>query len=122
MYSEELFNESKKYFPGGVNSPVRAFKPYPFFVKSAGGSKLTDADGQTYIDYCLAQTISLQFWIASMADRADAWKRYLAFTDQGGTRTFEELVRGAGLKVPYDDGCIKEIGAAIGKWIEENPL
>ena len=54
MYSEELFNESKNYFPGGVNSPVRAFKPYPFFVKSAGGSKLTDVDGKTYIDYCLA--------------------------------------------------------------------
>lgn len=54
MYSEELFNESKKYFPGGVNSPVRAFKPYPFFVKSAGGSKLTDEDGKTYIDHCLA--------------------------------------------------------------------
>ena len=54
MNSEELFNESKKYFPGGVNSPVRAFKPYPFFVKGAGGSKLTDEDGKTYIDYCLA--------------------------------------------------------------------
>ena len=54
MYSEELFNESKKYFPGGVNSPVRAFKPCPFFVKSAGGSKLTDEDGKTYIDHCLA--------------------------------------------------------------------
>ena len=35
MYSEELFKESKNYFPGGVNSPVRAFKPYPFFVESA---------------------------------------------------------------------------------------
>ena len=46
MNSEELFNESKNYFPGGVNSPVRAFKPYPFFVKSAGGSKLTDEDGK----------------------------------------------------------------------------
>ena len=54
MYSEELFNESKKYFPGGVNSPVRAFKPYPFFVKSAEGSRLTDVDGNTYIDHCLA--------------------------------------------------------------------
>ena len=54
MYSEELFNESKNYFPGGVNSPVRAFKPYPFFVKSAGGSKITDVDGKTYIDHCLA--------------------------------------------------------------------
>lgn len=54
MYSEELFNESKKYLPGGVNSPVRAFKPYPFFVESAGGSKITDVDENTYIDYCLA--------------------------------------------------------------------
>ena len=54
MYSEELFNESVNYFPGGVNSPVRAFKPYPFFVKGAGGSKISDVDGNTYIDYCLA--------------------------------------------------------------------
>ena len=54
MYCEDLFNESKKVFPGGVNSPVRAFKPYPFFTKSAGGSKITDEDGKTYIDYCLA--------------------------------------------------------------------
>ena len=54
MKSEELFNQSKKYFPGGVNSPVRAFKPYPFFTKSAGGCKITDEDGKSYIDYCLA--------------------------------------------------------------------
>ena len=54
MYCEDLFKESKKVFPGGVNSPVRAFKPYPFFTKSAGGSKITDEDGKTYIDYCLA--------------------------------------------------------------------
>ena len=52
--TEELFNESKKYFPGGVNSPVRAFKPYPFFVESAGGCKITDSEGNTYIDHCLA--------------------------------------------------------------------
>ena len=54
MYSEELFEESKLYFPGGVNSPVRAFKPYPFFVKRAGGSKIIDVEGKTYIDHCLA--------------------------------------------------------------------
>ncbi len=39
--------------PGGVNSPVRAFEPYPFFVKSANGSRLTDVDGHEYIDYCM---------------------------------------------------------------------
>ena len=54
MYSEELFNESKNCFPGGVNSPVRAFKPYPFFVERAGGCKIVDVDKNSYIDYCLA--------------------------------------------------------------------
>ncbi len=54
MNSEELFNESKKFLPGGVNSPVRAFKPYPFFAERAEGSKIVDVDGKSYIDYCLA--------------------------------------------------------------------
>ena len=75
-----------------------------------------------YIDYCMAQTMAFQFWLAFMSDRADAWKRYLAFVDLGGTRTFEELAAGAGMKVPYAPGCIKEIGTAISRWIDENPL
>ena len=40
--------------PGGVNSPVRAFEPYPFFVECAQGSKMYDADGKSYVDYCMA--------------------------------------------------------------------
>ena len=68
------------------------------------------------------QTIAFQFWIASMNDRADAWDRYLRFCDAGGTMTFKELVEAAGLKVPYADGVIREIGEAISKWIEANPL
>ena len=52
--SEELFEKAKKLMPGGVNSPVRAFQPYPFFTKCAKGSRLTDVDGKEYIDYCLA--------------------------------------------------------------------
>ncbi len=54
MKSEELFNESKKFLPGGVNSPVRAYKPYPFFAEYAKGSKIVDVDGKSYLDYCLA--------------------------------------------------------------------
>ena len=52
--SQQLFERAKKILPGGVNSPVRAFEPYPFFVEHAQGSKLYDADGKTYIDYCNA--------------------------------------------------------------------
>ena len=51
--SAELFEKAKKLIPGGVNSPVRAFEPYPFFTKQAKGSRITDVDGNEYIDYCL---------------------------------------------------------------------
>ena len=52
--SKELFEEAKKYLVGGVNSPVRYFKPYPFFVEKAKDCYLFDVDGNRYIDYCLA--------------------------------------------------------------------
>jgi len=54
MNSRELFAKAKKLMPGGVNSPVRAFKSVgrdPVFIKKAKGSKITDVDGKTYIDY-----------------------------------------------------------------------
>jgi len=52
--SKTLFDEAVKYIPGGVNSPVRAFKSVggdPIFIKRASGSKLYDVDGNEYIDY-----------------------------------------------------------------------
>jgi glutamate-1-semialdehyde 2,1-aminomutase len=51
--SKKLFEEAKKVLPGGVSSPVRAIKPYPFYTKSANGSKITDIDGNEYIDYVM---------------------------------------------------------------------
>lgn len=52
--SSELFVEAQKYIPGGVNSPVRAFKSVggtPIFIKEAKGAYLYDEDGKKYIDY-----------------------------------------------------------------------
>lgn len=51
--SRILFEEAKKILPGGVSSPVRAIKPYPFYTKKADGSKITDIDGNEYIDYVM---------------------------------------------------------------------
>jgi len=51
--SRELFEKAKNLIPGGVNSPVRFFKPYPFFTKKAKGSHIWDVDGNEYIDYCM---------------------------------------------------------------------
>lgn len=53
MKSDQLFAKAKKILPGGVNSPVRFYEPYPFFATSALGSKLTTADHQIYLDYCM---------------------------------------------------------------------
>jgi glutamate-1-semialdehyde 2,1-aminomutase len=50
--SEKLFLRAKKIIPSGVNSPVRYYTPYPFFVKKAAGSNIWDADGNCYLDFC----------------------------------------------------------------------
>ena len=51
--SEQLFETAKTLLPGGVSSPVRAIKPYPFYVESASGAYLNTADGTTLLDCCL---------------------------------------------------------------------
>ena len=53
--SAELYEKAKTYFPGGVNSPVRAFKSVygtPLFIEKGDGAYLWDADGNKFIDYC----------------------------------------------------------------------
>jgi glutamate-1-semialdehyde 2,1-aminomutase len=55
--SAKLFAEAQQLIPGGVNSPVRAFRSVggqPRFIKRAKGSRLYDVDGNTYIDYVLS--------------------------------------------------------------------
>ncbi|MBM4121308.1 MAG: glutamate-1-semialdehyde-2,1-aminomutase [Nitrospira sp.] len=55
--SRKLFIEAQRYIPGGVNSPVRAFRSVggqPLFIKRAKGARLYDADGNSFIDYVLS--------------------------------------------------------------------
>jgi len=52
--SDSLYQTAQRVIPGGVNSPVRAFRGVggtPFFVARAAGARLTDEDGRTYIDF-----------------------------------------------------------------------
>ncbi|MDQ6659413.1 MAG: aminotransferase class III-fold pyridoxal phosphate-dependent enzyme, partial [Chloroflexota bacterium] len=52
--SQALFEEAQELLPGGVNSPVRAFRGVggsPIFIQSANGPYLTDVDGNRYLDY-----------------------------------------------------------------------
>jgi glutamate-1-semialdehyde 2,1-aminomutase len=55
--SEKLFAEAQKLMPGGVSSPVRSFKSVdatPVFIKEGKGARLTDVDGNVYVDYVLS--------------------------------------------------------------------
>jgi len=52
MNSSEYYDIAKTIIPGGVSSPVRAIKPYPFYVTSGKGSRIATADGTDLIDCC----------------------------------------------------------------------
>jgi glutamate-1-semialdehyde 2,1-aminomutase len=52
--SQQLYRRAREVIPGGVNSPVRSYSPYPLFIASAKGSKFKTVDSQEYLDCCMA--------------------------------------------------------------------
>lgn len=80
----------------------------PFYADGEGWQRQTHIYDRPfyYIDYCLAQTVSLQFWALIGADAKDAWAHYMAYTRQGGSRVFTELLANAGLESPFEESCL----------------
>ncbi len=66
-----------------------------------------------YIDYTLAQVCALQFFIRMLDKDENCWKDYVHICCLGGTKSFVEIVKEANLKVPFEDGCLKEVSARI---------
>src|SRR3989449_8637155 len=52
--SQQLYRRAREVIPGGVNSPVRSYAPYPLFVASAKGSRFRTVDAEEFLDYCMA--------------------------------------------------------------------
>ena len=71
-----------------------------------------------YIDYCLAQTVSLKFWSMSQKDYADAWDRYYKFVCEGGKKTFVGLCESADITVPFADGALKSICETAAEYLK----
>ena len=65
-----------------------------------------------YIDYTLALCCALQFWARARHARDDAMQAYVALCKRGGEAPFGELVRGAGLRSPFEEGVLEEVAAA----------
>ena len=75
-----------------------------------------------YIDYCLAQAVALEFWAMIQKDPAEAWKHYMAYTEQGGSRTFVDLLKNAGLATPFDEECLKTVCETAKTWLDNFDL
>lgn len=73
-----------------------------------------------YIDYCLAQTVALQFWARIQESKDDAWQKYMAYTSQGGSRVFTELLKNAGLDSPFDESCLQRVCDRASGWLEQH--
>ena len=75
-----------------------------------------------YIDYCLAQTVALEFWSMIQDDQKNAWEHYMAYTRQGGSRTFTELLEHAGMVSPFDEACLRGVCEKAAAWLESFDL
>ncbi len=74
-----------------------------------------------YIDYCLAQTVSLEIWSLMQKDHRDAFDHYMAYTRQGGSRVFTELLSEAGLTSPFEPACLEEVCRTAKAYLEAFP-
>ncbi len=108
----------KKYRPW-IN-----FENLPFYSRGAGWQRQLHIYTAPfyYIDYVLAQAVALEFHLAWMKDKKDAWQRYLALVNKGGTENYQGLVHAAGFKTPFEQGTMEEIGTKIYDFIQSHPL
>ena len=99
--------------------PWLDFEGLPFYGRGAGWQRQLHIYEYAfyYIDYCLAQTVALQFFTAWLADKADAWKRYLALVNRAGTETYPGLVAAAGFASPFAAGTMKAVAETVGEWV-----
>jgi M3 family oligoendopeptidase len=71
-----------------------------------------------YIDYCLAQICAFQFWKRDRENHAAAWADYVTLCRAGGSQSFLKLVKLAGLRSPFDAGCVESVVGDIENWLD----
>ena len=75
-----------------------------------------------YIDYCLAQSVALDFWARIQEDPQAAFETYMKYTSLGGTLTFTELLKEAGLGDPFDEETLRRVCAAADAYLDKYDL
>ena len=75
-----------------------------------------------YIDYCLAQTVALDFWARIQEDADTAFQTYLKYSKLGGTMVFTELLKEAGLGNPFNEETLRRVCAAAEAYLDDYDL
>ena len=75
-----------------------------------------------YIDYCLAQTVALDFWARIQENPKEAFETYLKYSKLGGTMVFTDLLKEAGLGNPFEEETLRRVCAAAEKYLENYDL
>ena len=109
----------------GVYMPwVKLDGDIPFYAEGEGWQRQHHIYSSPfyYIDYCLAQTVALRFWAMIQQDLPNAWAHYMAYTKEGGSKTFTDLLKHAGLDTPFDEACLRAVCEEANKWLGEFDL
>lgn len=106
----------------GIYMPwVRLDGEIPFYAEGEGWQRQHHIYSFPfyYIDYCLAQTVSLEFWAMIQEDLPKAWETYMTYTRQGGSEVFTDLLKTAGLVSPFDPECLRTVCTAAENWLKK---
>ena len=108
-------NLEKKY------RPWLDFDNLPFFKEGGGFQKQHHIYCYPfyYIDYCLAQTVALEFWRESEQNWKQAFARYLEFVSAAGTKSFVQLIADCKLGSPFENDSIKALSEQALAWVEQ---
>lgn len=108
----------------GVYMPWVKPDDVPFYGEGKGWQRQSHIYNSPfyYIDYCLAQTISLIFWARIQEDPKAAWDTYMAYTKLGGSMVFTDLLKEAGLDSPFDPACLEKVCAKAAEFLDHYDL
>ena len=96
----------------------------PFYGEGKGWQRQSHIYSRPfyYIDYCLAQTVALDFWARIQEDPKAAFETYMKYTSLGGTMVFTDLLKTAGLGNPFDEETLKRVCAAADQYLSDYDL
>ena len=108
----------------GVYMPWVRPGDVPFYGEGKGWQRQSHiyASPFYYIDYCLAQTVALDFWARIQENPKAAWDTYLKYSRLGGTMVFTDLLKEAGLGDPFNEETLKKVCAAADQYLADYDL